>query len=96
MNVYDDEEPIIITEKEITSPKLKLKTTFNLEHRKEQVQFAFTDNMSENEVFEDFGSPVKLRYTLDQFVGVRFALFCYSTKKAGGTATFKEFKIELL
>ena len=96
MGVFDDEEPVIIAEKEITSSKLKLKATFNLEHTKEQVQFAFIDNMGKNEIFEDFGSPVKLRYTLDQFVGVRFALFCYSTKKAGGTVTFKEFKIELL
>ena len=50
----------------------------------------------ENSDFEDFGAPIKLRYTLDQFVGVRFALFCYSTKKTGGKATFKDFKIELL
>ena len=96
MGVFDDEEPVIIAEKEILSPKLKLKATFNLEHTKENVQFAFTDNMGENDIFEDFGAPIKLRYTLDQFVGVRFALFCYSTEKAGGKATFKEFKIELL
>ena len=47
-------------------------------------------------VFEDFGAPVMLRYTLDQFVGVRFALFIYSTKKSGGTAVFKDFQIDLL
>lgn len=96
MGVFDDEKPVIIAEKEILSPKLKLKATFNLEHTKENVQFAFTDNFEENKDFEDFGTPINLRYTLDQFVGVRFALFCYSTEKAGGRATFKEFKIELL
>ena len=46
--------------------------------------------------YVDFGEPVKLRYTLDQFVGVRFALFCYSTKKAGGSAIFKDFEIGIL
>ena len=51
---------------------------------------------STNDDFEDFGAPVKLRYTLDQFVGVRFALFSYSTEKTGGEATFKDFKIEIL
>lgn len=96
MGVFDDEEPVITTEKDLSSPKLKLKATFNLEHTKEQVQFAFSENLDEKEAFEDFGDPVKLRYTLDQFVGVRFALFCYSTEKAGGSASFKEFKLDLL
>ena len=96
MGVFDDEEPVITTEKDLSSPKLKLKATFNLEHTKEQVQFAFSENLDEKEAFEDFGDPVKLRYTLDQFVGVRFALFCYSTEKAGGSTSFKEFKLDLL
>ena len=96
MGVFDDEEPVITTEKDLSSPKLKLKATFNLEHTKEQVQFAFSEILDEKEAFEDFGDPVKLRYTLDQFVGVRFALFCYSTEKAGGSASFKEFKLDLL
>ena len=96
MGVFDDKVPDIIAEKEISSPKLELKATFNLEHNKENVQFAFADNLNDIADFEDFGAPVKLRYTLDQFVGVRFALFCYSTKKTGGKVTFKDFKIELL
>ena len=96
MGVFDDEEPVITSEKELSSPNLKLKATFNLEHTKEQVQFAFCDILNKNESFEDFGAPVKLRYTLDQFVGVRFALFCYSTKNVGGKATFKEFNLEIL
>ena len=96
MGVFDDKLPDIIAEKEISSPKLELKATFNLEHNKENVQFAFADNLDDSADFENFGAPVKLRYTLDQFVGVRFALFCYSTEKAGGKTTFKDFKIELL
>jgi len=96
MGVFDDEEPVITSEKELSSPKLKLRATFNLEHAKEQVQFAYCDIQDKNNDFEAFGAPVKLRYTLDQFVGVRFALFCYSTGKTGGQATFKEFNLEIL
>ena len=96
MGVFDDKEPDIIAEKDISSPKLKLKATFNLEHNKENVQFSFTDNLNDSSDFKEFGTPVKLRYTLDQFVGVRFALFCYSTQKSGGKSTFKDFKIDLL
>ena len=100
MGVYDDEEADIIAETDISSPKLKLKAVFNLEYTKENVQFSFCNNINDKAgtmaVFEDFGAPVMLRYTLDQFVGVRFALFIYSTKKSGGTVVFKDFQIDLL
>ena len=96
MGVFDNEDPIIIAEKEISSPKLKLKATFNLEHTKENVQFSFSEYTEDNAPFEDFGAPVKLRYTLDQFVGVRFALYNYSTIETGGKSTFKDFKIAIL
>ena len=96
MGVFDDEEPEILAEKELSSPKLKLKATFNLEHEKENVKFSFADASTKHSNFEDFGAPVKLRYTLDHFTGVRFALFCYSTKITGGSASFKEFKLDLL
>nr|MCR5063726.1 hypothetical protein [Treponema sp.] len=102
MGVYDDSEPDIIEEKEISSPRLELKAVFNLEHEKENVQFCINSQMDEKTMaaentcsFKNIGAPVKLRYTLDQFAGVRFALFCYSTKQTGGKAVFKDFKIEL-
>ena len=94
MGVFDEDLPNIKTEKEIDITKLRLKASFNLEHNKENVQFAYFDEKSGEYV--DLGEAVKLRYTLDQFVGVRFALFCYSTEKAGGEATFKEFNLEIL
>ena len=94
MGVYDDNKPDIIAEKDIATDKLTLKATFCLEHNKENVQFSYYDEEAGNYV--DFAAPVKLRYTLDQFVGVRFALFCYSTEKAGGSATFKDFEIGIL
>ena len=94
MGVHDDEEPVITCEKDIASNEIRLKATFCLEHNKENVQFSYYDE--EKGSYIDFAAPVKLRYTLDQFVGVRFALFCYSTEKAGGSATFKDFEIEIL
>ncbi len=98
MGVYDSAPPDIMEEKEISSPVLRLKATFSLAHEKEQVQFAYCDSGSQSEKdssFIDFGSPVRLRYTLDQFVGVRFALFCYSTVIAGGEASFRDFVMGL-
>ena len=36
-----------------------------------------------------------LKFTLGHFVGCRFALFCFSTQKSGGTAAFSNFKYEV-
>ena len=94
MGVYDDQEPVIFAEKELDSAIINLKALFCLEHTKENVQFSYYDDKSGKYI--NFGSTVKLRYTLDQFVGVRFALFYYSTKNTGGSATFKEFNLEIL
>lgn len=93
MNVFDDDLPVIQNEMEISGTTLRLKAVFCLEHEKENVRFSYYD--AESEHYVDFGEPVKLRYTLDQFAGVRFALFCYSTKKTGGEAGFENFSMSL-
>ena len=95
--IPDTNPPEIIDEKEISenqAQNIQLKLIFNLHHNNEKVQCLYYDD--EKKSFVQFGHPIKLRYTLDQFVGVRFALFCYSTKKAGANVTFKDFQIELL
>jgi hypothetical protein len=93
MNVFDDDLPVIQNEMEISGTTLRLKAVFCLEHEKENVRFSYYD--AESEHYVDFGEPVKLRYTLDQFTGVRFTLLCYSTKKAGGEAGFENFSMSL-
>ena len=40
---------------------------------------------------ETFGPAVQLRFRLDHFTGVRFGLFMFSTKEAGGSAVFSDF-----
>lgn len=39
------------------------------------------------------GVPHKLRFRLDHFTGCRFALSCFSTENAGGTAVFTDFTV---
>ncbi len=36
-----------------------------------------------------------LKFTLGHFTGCRFALFCFSTQKSGGTAAFSNFRYEV-
>jgi beta-xylosidase len=39
------------------------------------------------------GTPLKMAYTIPQFIGYRFALFNYATKNFGGFADFDYFRI---
>src|SRR5688572_24470633 len=39
------------------------------------------------------GTPLKMAYTIPQFMGYRFALFNYATKETGGFADFDYFRI---
>lgn len=41
--------------------------------------------------YTKIGAPHELRFTLEHFTGARFGLFAFSTKEAGGTATFSNF-----
>ena len=41
--------------------------------------------------YTKIGTPHEMRFTLEHFTGARFGLFCFSTKEAGGTASFKDF-----
>lgn len=93
MGVYDDEAPVILTKTLLNDSKIKLMIDFSLHYQKENAKLMYYDE--NKKTYEQVGEPIKLRYTLDQFVGVRFALFLYSTKLSGGTATFKNFEYKL-
>ena len=58
--------------------------------------FSYFDETKNDFVQVDFSK--ELHFTLDQFVGVRFALFFYSTiqGEVGGKALFKNFEYKIL
>ncbi|MBO4628722.1 MAG: family 43 glycosylhydrolase [Treponema sp.] len=90
MGVFDTEPPTIKTEIPLVDPKVELKLVFDLTRAKQNVQLLYRENPGKGE-YKQLSTPVQLRYTLDQFVGVRFALFCYSTKQPGAKAQFTNF-----
>ncbi len=92
-NIEPSYEPNFLEEIEIPDAKITLGLKFNLSHNKENVQLMYFDQKQGQ--FVRLGNlSCKLRYTLDQFVGVRFALFNYSSKVAGGSASFSNFKYD--
>lgn len=94
MNVTDDEKPLFLEKTPLKNGEIQLKMEFNLAKNQQFVQFSFFDDSEKKWVKK--GTPTKLKYTLDQFVGVRFTLFCYSTIQAGGTALFTNFDYKLI
>ena len=94
MGVFDTESPVITARTPIENPVLELKLHFDLTRLEQKVWMSYRNVGKDGIPVGDFvlhGEPVQLRYTLDQFVGVRFALFCYSTIEAGGHAEFRGF-----
>jgi len=89
MNVFDDDKPEILTKTEIENPEVHLKLDFDLTKEMQQVELMYKKDNS----YVSVGTPAKLRYTLDHFVGARFGLFLYSTVTAGGKASFSNFQI---
>jgi beta-xylosidase len=65
-----------------------------------KVCFDFTDSTDLAEFYYSYdnkdwitvGKPLKMRYTLDHFMGYRIGLYCYATKASGGYADFKDFR----
>ena len=90
MGVFDTDPPDIKAEIPLADPKVELKLVFDLTREKQQVVLQYKNHLGSGE-FQQLGTPVQLRYTLDQFVGVRFALFCYSTKQPGAKTQFTDF-----
>jgi beta-xylosidase len=93
MGVFDTDPPDIKAELPLENAALELGLEFDLTKPVQQVRLMYRtgDGDAEKSRFVQLGESVQLRYTLDQFVGVRFALFCYSTQKAGGRAVFTDF-----
>lgn len=109
MGVHDDSLPQFITQKNLDGPEAELRLEFSLLEGNEHVRMFFRENTAAagltpstdtvrnpaSSEWRELGKSVPLRFTLDQFVGVRFALFCYAAETPGGTARFSNFRLEV-
>lgn len=90
MGVFDEDFPEIKEQTDFSGSEIRFKIDFDLTKEKQTAVFSYYDESKKR--FVEFGKPSKLRFTLDHFVGVRFALFNYSTQQTGGIAVFSDFK----
>ncbi|MCS3801562.1 glycoside hydrolase 43 family protein [Niastella sp. OAS944] len=75
----------------LTGEKVYLKATCDFTNRKDTAHFYYSYG---GKSWTAIGSPLKMTYTLPHFMGYRFGLFNYATKKVGGSADFDFFHIE--
>lgn len=92
MNTFDEAAPSIKEKIALSSPVIELQLKYSLTHKNQSVQLMY--KMEGEQSFTRLGMATMLKYTLDQFMGVRTALFCYSTKKPGGSAKFTNFSFD--
>jgi beta-xylosidase len=68
-----------------------LKAECNFTNKKDTAHFYFS---LDGNHWTELGTPLKMAYTIPQFMGYRFTLFNYATKETGGYADFDYFHIE--
>lgn len=70
-----------------------LKADCNFKDREDMARFFYS---LDGKSWIPIGSNLKMEYTIPHFMGYRYALFHYATKKAGGYTDFDWFKIQSL
>ncbi|MDR6880892.1 glycoside hydrolase 43 family protein [Bacillus sp. 3255] len=66
-----------------------LKIHFAFENSMDTASFYYSAN---GEAWKQIGSPLKMKYTLDHFMGYRMGLFNYASRHVGGHADFDFFR----
>ncbi len=95
----DDEEPILLEEMPVDTDTVAIGVRADFTDMKDEAEFFFVPDsedgrQNDGSALNDenrFGPAVPLKFRLDHFTGVRFALFIYSTEKTGGRAVFGNF-----
>lgn len=86
---YDNSLGIEYERIDISEPMVELKVTCDFEESKDEADFYYKRQGE----WIRIGTTVHMQYTLDHFMGYRFALTYFSTQNPGGCADFDYFHI---
>ena len=75
---------------ELPHDRVYFKIECDFKEEKDRAYFYYS---LDGRAWKTIGHPVKMRYTIPHFMGYRFALFNYATKKIGGYVDFDYFRI---
>jgi beta-xylosidase len=70
--------------------RIYFKASCDFTNKKDSASFFYS---LDGKTWNTLGTPLKMAYTIPQFIGYRFGLFNYATKETGGYADFDYFRI---
>ena len=65
-----------------------LKIAFDFENNRDIAVFLYSED---GIAWNNMGTDLNMKYTLDLFIGYRIGIYCYSEKETGGFADFRDF-----
>ncbi|TDH23460.1 glycosyl hydrolase 43 family protein [Segetibacter sp. 3557_3] len=83
--------PVEIESIPLNQTVVYLKASCDFLNKKDIATFSYS---LDGKTWLPIGSPLKMAYTIPQFIGYRFALFNYATKTPGGSADFDYFRVK--
>jgi beta-xylosidase len=83
-------EPVECYRRELGKNKVYFRIDCDFEDLKDTARFFFSND---GEKWEQIGPATKMSYTLPHFMGYRYALFNFASKRPGGYVDFDYFKI---
>jgi beta-xylosidase len=83
-------KPVEVQSVPLTHNVVYFKAECNFKDRADIAKFFYS---FDGKVWNFIGEPLKMAYTIPQFIGYRFGLFNYATKNIGGYADFDYFHI---
>jgi beta-xylosidase len=86
----ETEKPVELQRLPLTQAIVYFKAECDFTERKDVATFYYS---LDGKGWKAIGAPLKMAYTLPHFMGYRFGLFTYATKKTGGYADFDYFRI---
>ena len=84
MHVSDEEQARVA----VSEPMVRLRLDADFAYMRDEARYSYFDG----ETFRQLGPVQKLAFRLDHFTGARFGLCVYSTREAGGSASFSDFR----
>jgi beta-xylosidase len=82
--------PVELASIPLAQNTVRLKADCNYDKKTDKAYFYYS---FDGQTWTAIGKPLQMSYSLDVFVGYRFALFNYSTKSAGGFVDFDYFRV---
>ena len=91
MVVFRDGAEQVVERVPVESDVVHLRAHADFRNQRDEATFAYR---LDGETWTPVGGTLAMRYTLEHFMGYRFALFAYATETPGGAADFDAFRLD--